>query len=244
MSIAGITLALWAIIEGPAERRSSPEVLGAGAAGLAVLAAFAVLERHSAHPMLQMGFFRDRAFGAAIPSVMTVSFGLFGALFVLTQFLQFSLGYSPLAAGVRVLPAAAAVMLIAPLSAAGVRLLGPKVTMACGLALIAAGLWLVSGITVSTGYGAIVAGLVALGAGAGSPCRPQAAPSSARCRASTRASPQPPTPPPSRLAAPSASRWSAACSAPVTPATSPPRWPGPPRPGRRARPDSTSRPQR
>jgi EmrB/QacA subfamily drug resistance transporter len=167
LSIAGITLMLWAIIEGPTKGWSSPLVLGAGAAGLAVLATFAILERYSSHPMLHMGFFRDRAFGAAIPSVMTVNFGLFGALFVLTQFMQFSLGYSPLAAGVRVLPAAAAVTLIAPLSAVGVRFLGPKVTMACGLALIAAGLWLVSGVTVSTGYGGIVAGMVALGAGAG-----------------------------------------------------------------------------
>ena len=166
-SIAGIGLVLWAIIEGPTKGWSSAAVLGAGAAGLAVLAGFVALERLSAHPMLQLGFFRDRAFGAAIPAVATVSFGLSGALFVLTQFLQFSLGYSPLAAGVRVLPAAAAVVVIAPLSAVGVRFLGPKVTMATGLALIAAGLWLVSGITVSTGYSGIVAGMVLLGAGAG-----------------------------------------------------------------------------
>jgi EmrB/QacA subfamily drug resistance transporter len=167
LSIAGIGLVLWAIIEGPDKGWSSPGVLATGAAGLAVLAVFVMAERFSAHPMLQLGFFRERAFGAAIPSVMTVSFGLYGALFVLTQFLQFSLGYSPLAAGVRVLPAAAAIVVIAPLSAVGVRFLGPKVTMACGLALIAAGLWLVSGITVDTGYSGIVAGMIALGAGAG-----------------------------------------------------------------------------
>lgn len=167
LSIAGIGLVLWAIIEAPTEGWSSALVLGVGAAGLAVLAVFATLELHSTHPMLQLGFFRDRAFGAAIPSVMTVSFGLFGSLFVLTQFLQFSLGYSPLAAGVRVLPAAGAIVVIAPLSAVGVRFLGPKVTMAGGMVLIAAGLWLVSGITASTTFGGIVPGMVALGAGAG-----------------------------------------------------------------------------
>jgi MFS family permease len=86
---------------------------------------------------------------------------------VLTQFLQFSLGYSPLAAGVRVLPAAMAIVVIAPLSAVGVRLIGPKLTMVAGLAFITAGLYLVSGITASTGYGGIVAGMVLLGAGAG-----------------------------------------------------------------------------
>jgi len=167
VSIAGIGLVLWAIIEGPTRGWSSALVLGVGTAGLVALALFVVLERVSAHPMLQLRFFRDRAFGAAIPAVMTVSFGLFGALFVLTQFLQFSLGYSPLAAGVRVLPAAGAIVLISPLSAVGVRVLGPKVTMAGGLALIATGLWLVSSITGSTGYGGVVVGMVLLGAGAG-----------------------------------------------------------------------------
>jgi EmrB/QacA subfamily drug resistance transporter len=166
-SIAGIGLVLWAIIEGPSRGWASASVLGAGAAGLAVLAAFVGWERFSAHPMLHLGFFRDRAFAAAVPAVATVNFGLYGALFVLTQFLQFSLGYSPLAAGVRVLPAALAIVVVAPLSAVGVRLIGPKLTMAAGLAFIASGLYLVSGLTAGTGYGGIVAGMVLLGAGAG-----------------------------------------------------------------------------
>jgi EmrB/QacA subfamily drug resistance transporter len=167
LSILGIGLVLWAIIEGPAKGWASSPVLGVAAAGLAVLAAFVAWERFTSHPMLHLGFFRSRAFGAAIPAVATVNFGLYGALFVLTQFLQFSLGLSPLAAGVRVLPAAAAVVVIAPLSAVGVRLIGPKFTMAAGLALIAIGLGLVCDVTISTGYGGIVAGMVLLGAGAG-----------------------------------------------------------------------------
>jgi MFS family permease len=167
LSVAGIGLVLWAIIEGPVMGWSSAGVIGAGAAGIAVLAGFAVWERFSRHPMLNLGYFRDRAFGAAIPAVATVNFGLSGALFVLTQFLQFSLGYTPLQAGVRVLPAAAAVVVIAPLSAVGVRFLGPKLTMAAGLALIAGGLWQVSGVTAGTGYAAIVPGMILLGAGAG-----------------------------------------------------------------------------
>jgi EmrB/QacA subfamily drug resistance transporter len=167
LSIAGIGLVLWAIIEGPVRGWSSVWVIGAGAAGLAVLGVFVAWERISSHPMLNLSFFRSRAFGAAIPAVATVNFGLYGALFVLTQFLQFSIGYTPLQAGVRILPAAAAVVLIAPLSAVGVRLLGPKITMSVGLALIAAGLWLVSGITATTGYSGIVAGMILLGAGAG-----------------------------------------------------------------------------
>lgn len=117
--------------------------------------------------MLNLGFFRNRAFGAAIPAVATVAFGLFAALFVLTQLLQFSLGFTPLQAGIRILPAAAGVVVLAPLSALGVRFLGAKITLAAGLALIAAGLWQVSTITVSSGYADIVPAMVLIGAGAG-----------------------------------------------------------------------------
>ena len=125
LSVTGIGLVLWAIIEGPADGWTSGQVIGAGAAGAAVLVIFALWERWCPSPLLDLGYFRNRAFGAAIPAVATVTFGLYGALFVLTQFLQFSLGFSPLQAGVRVLPAAAAVVAIAPLSAVGVRLAAP-----------------------------------------------------------------------------------------------------------------------
>jgi EmrB/QacA subfamily drug resistance transporter len=167
LSIAGIALVLWAIIEGPADGWSSALVLGAGAAGIVVLGLFAAWERVSRNPMLNLGFFSNRAFGAAIPAVATVAFGLFAALFVLTQLLQFSLGFTPLQAGVRILPAAAGVVVLAPLSALGVRFLGAKLTLAAGLGLVAAGLWLVSGVTVSSGYPGIVLAMTLIGAGAG-----------------------------------------------------------------------------
>ena len=226
LSIAGIALVLWAIIEGPTQGWSSAAVIGAMAAGVVVLGLFAGWQWVSRNPMLNLDLFRNRAFGAAIPAVSTAAFGLFGALFVLTQFLQFSLGYSPLQAGIRILPAAAGVLVIAPLSALGVRFLGPKITMAAGLALIAGGLWEVGGITVSSGYTAIVPAMVLVGAGAGLACPPRADRSSARRRRPTRASRPRLAPPLSRSAARSASRSSAACCPPGIRTTSAPRWPG------------------
>jgi hypothetical protein len=65
--------------------------------------------------------------------------GQFGALFVLTQYLQFGLGYSALQAGVRVLPAAGAIAVVAPLSTIGVRAAGTKITVAAGLLIVASG---------------------------------------------------------------------------------------------------------
>ena len=167
LSIAGLGLLLWSIIEAPTRGWSSPLVIGAGLAGLAVLGGFAAWERASSHPMLNLDFFRARSFSGAVTSVGLATFGLFGALFVLTQFLQFNLGYTALQAGVRVLPAAASIAVVAPLSAVIVRFAGTKLTVAAGLLIVAAGLWQISGATVTSAYGSTVAGMVLLGIGAG-----------------------------------------------------------------------------
>ena len=167
LSIAGLGLMLYAIIEAPVHGWTSTRVLSAGIGGLAVLAAFVAWERVSAHPMLNLRFFRDRSFSGPIASVSLTMFGLFGALFVLTQFLQFDLGFTPLQAGVRMLPAAGAIALVAPLSSALVRRLGAKLTIAAGMLAAAAGLWEISGATVSTTYGGVVLGMTLVGVGAG-----------------------------------------------------------------------------
>ncbi len=117
--------------------------------------------------MLNLEFFRRRRFSAAVSSVGLVTFGLFGALFVLTQYLQFSLGYSALQAGVRVLPAAGAIAIIAPFSTVLVRIMGTKLTVAAGLLIIAGGLWQVSLSSTATTYTGILPGLILLGIGAG-----------------------------------------------------------------------------
>jgi len=167
LSIAGLGLVLWALIEAPVRGWSSARVIGAGLGGLAILAAFAAWERGSSHPMLNLGFFRRRQFSAAISSVGLGTFGLFGALFVLTQYLQFDLGYTPLQAGVRVLPAAGAIAVVAPLSTLLVRAAGTKLSVAAGMLIIAGGLWQISGATVTTTYTGTLAGMILLGLGAG-----------------------------------------------------------------------------
>jgi MFS family permease len=116
LSIAGIGLLLWAIIEAPVHGWSSPAVIGAGAAGLLLLAGFVAWEAQTSHPMLKLRFFRERSFSAAVACDGLMMFGLMGAFFALTQFLQFQLGYSALQAGVRMLPAAGGIAVMAPLS--------------------------------------------------------------------------------------------------------------------------------
>ncbi len=167
LSITGLGLLLWAIIEAPVHGWSSALVLGAGAGALAVLVGFVAWERTCPHPMLNLHYFAARRFSVAVLCNGLLAFGLYGALFVLTQLLQFQLGYTPLQAGVRVLPAAAAIAVMAPLSTVLVRRLGTKLTVTAGLLLVAGGLWQISGATVATTYGGIVAGMVLLGTGAG-----------------------------------------------------------------------------
>jgi MFS family permease len=139
LSIAGLGLLLYAIIEAPAHGWTSAPVLATGIAGLVILAGFVLWEPASTHPMLNLRFFRHRNFSAPIASVSLTMFGLFGALFVLTQFLQFRLGYTPLQAGLRMLPAAGAIALVAPVSSALVRAFGTKVTIAAGMLIAGAG---------------------------------------------------------------------------------------------------------
>jgi len=168
LSSAGLGLLLWAIIEGPTERWTSGIVLGAGLASLAVLGSFLAWEAHSDHPMLSLGFFRDRRFSIALVAECLGVFGLMGALFIQTQFLQFDLGFSPLQAGVRILPIAAMIVVGAGLSPILTRVIGIKFTVASGLLAIAGGLWQISAAsTVTATYGDVVPGLLLLGIGAG-----------------------------------------------------------------------------
>ena len=167
LSILGLGLVLWAVIEGPVHGWTSAEVLGTGAGGLATVAAFVGWEARSSHPMLRLSFFRQRGFSGAVMSTATMMFALTGLLFVQTQFLQFQLGYSALQAGVRMLPAAGAIAIVAPFSAIAVRRLGTKLTVALGLALVAGGLWQISSATVTTTYSGVLPGMIMIGVGAG-----------------------------------------------------------------------------
>jgi EmrB/QacA subfamily drug resistance transporter len=167
LSMAGLGLVLWSIIEAPVDGWTSALVIATGVTGLAVLAGFAAWELATSHPMLDLQFFRRPSFSAAVGANGLALFGLAGALFVLTQFLQFNLGYSALQAGVRMLAIAIAVGVTAPVSSVVVRFAGTKLTTAAGLLLIAAGLWQVSGASLTWTFISILPGTILTGVGAG-----------------------------------------------------------------------------
>ena len=167
MSIVGLALLLFAIIEAPDNGWGSSKTLLYGGAGLALLIAFAIWEAKSDHPMLDVTFFKKARFTAAAGAITLVFFSMFGSLFLLTQYFQFVLGYSPLETGVRMLPFAAAMMIVAPLSSRIVDRIGSKITVACGLGLVTIGLVTMVGLQVDTPYVNIFWRLMLMSAGMG-----------------------------------------------------------------------------
>jgi len=167
LSVAGMAGILWAVISSPQRGWTSPAVLGVGGASLAVLAVFVLWERHTPEPMIVLEPFSDRRFSVAMIAVALAVFALMGAMFLLTQYLQFALGYSAFAAGIRILPVAGVLAIAAPASTALDRWLGTKIVIAAALALIGTGLWLASGTTPGDGFGHLLPALLLIGCGAG-----------------------------------------------------------------------------
>jgi hypothetical protein len=168
LSIVGLGLVLWAIIEAPTRGWTAPSVVVVAIAGLAALALFVVWEARSNHPMLKLRLFRSRRFSIAVAALFLALLPLFGAMFVLTQVLQFDLSYSALAAGVRILPVAGMIAVIAPFSTQAVRAVGSKIVAGAGLAAVAGGLWWGADVsTVSATYAAFLPSMLLIGVGFG-----------------------------------------------------------------------------
>ena len=139
----GLLGIVWALINGNSEGWTSPNIVASFAIGVAFLVAFLAWERRAPAPMLPPRFFRDRSFSLANVSSMLMSFGMFGSIFLLAQFLQFVRFYSPLEAGAAILPWTLAPMFVAPIAGALSDRIGGGLLMGVGLTLQAIGLaWL------------------------------------------------------------------------------------------------------
>lgn len=168
LSAVGLGLLLWAIIEAPVDGWTSGIVATTGLGSLAVLAGFAAWELRSNHPMLNPGYFSNRQFSVAAAAETLATFALLGSLFLQTQFLQSDLGYSPLGAGVRILPLAGGLILSAAASPTVTRVIGTKFSAAAGLAAIAGGLARCAAVsTPAATYGVMLPGALLIGLGAG-----------------------------------------------------------------------------
>jgi EmrB/QacA subfamily drug resistance transporter len=147
----------------------SPTTLGFLAAGLGLLAAFVAIQRRVAHPLLPLRVVLDRNRGGSFIAIAIVGIGMFGAFFFLTFYLQQTLGFSPIAAGVAFLPIIAAV--IATSITTSTVLLprtGPRPLVTLGMVLAAVGMFLFTHLGVDSTYvGHVLPGLIVTGLGLG-----------------------------------------------------------------------------
>ena len=163
---AGLFALTWAPVRAPSVGWSSPEVIGALAAGALLMAGFLAWERRARYPMLPLAYFRRRGFSTANAVIFFQFVSLIGSLFFVTQLFQIGLGYSPLGAGLRILVWMATPMLVAPAAGALADKIGNKPFMLIGLVLQAAGLgWLAAVTTPGVSYGTLVAPLIMAGIG-------------------------------------------------------------------------------
>ena len=137
LALAGIT---YGLIEAEADGWTSLPVLTTLLGGAALFVAFCVIELRSAHPMLPLTIFKTRQFSAANAVTFVDYAALSGALFLVPVVLQEVCGYSPIEAGMALLPLTAIMLLFSAQSAALSARIGPRLQMTVGPFVIAAGM--------------------------------------------------------------------------------------------------------
>lgn len=165
LSIAALMSTLWAIIEAPHHGWTSISTLTALAGGALLLGAFVAWERNVEHPLLDVQFFSDRRFSASSAAIALVFFALLGSMFLVTQYMQIVLGYSALESGVRYLPLAATMLVVAPIAPRLAERVGTKVVVTTGLAVVSVGMMILARTDVGSDYGHLVQSQIVLALG-------------------------------------------------------------------------------
>ncbi|HEY2715642.1 MAG TPA: DHA2 family efflux MFS transporter permease subunit [Solirubrobacterales bacterium] len=162
----GVLGIVWALVRGNSAGWASAEVIGAGVAGFALLAAFVAVELRTRAPMLPMRFFRSRAFSAGNAAIFCAVGGLFCAVFFMSQFLQAGLGYGPLGAGLRLLPWTATLFFVAPVAGKLVDRFGERPFLVVGPLLQAIGMgWIALIAEAGMSYAEMIPPLMVAGIG-------------------------------------------------------------------------------
>ena len=152
LSIVGISSLVYGLIEAPDKGWTSTSTLTAFVVSAVVLTVFVLWEKRVAEPMLDMPYFRNPAFSTATGGMVLVFLSMFGVMFLITQYFQLVLGYSPLSAALRFLPMAPIMMIVSPLTPRIVARLGANRTVALGMGLVSIGFLSFSFIGVDTPY--------------------------------------------------------------------------------------------
>ena len=163
---AGLFGIVWGLIRGNGQGWASAEIASALGVGALLVALFVGWELRTRAPMLPIRLFRSAAFSLANLASLFMFFGMFGSIFLLTQFFQTVQGYSPLGSGLRILPWTLAPMFIASVAGALSDRISSKLILGTGLSLQAVSLaWIASLSTPTTPYGELVVPFILAGVG-------------------------------------------------------------------------------
>jgi len=150
LASTGLTGIVWGLVRGHGQGWTSPEIVISLVAGALVFALFVLWELRTAEPMLPMRFFQNRVFTLVNVASLLMFFGMFGSIFLLSQFFQTVQGYSPLGSGLRILPWTIMPMFVAPIAGALSDRIGGARLMGVGLTLQAGGLGSLAAISTPT----------------------------------------------------------------------------------------------
>jgi len=157
----------YAVIQGPAYGWASGPIVALFAVAFSALAAFVLVERRSVEPLLELRFFRSPPFtGASVIAVLSFVI-LAGFLFVITLYLQQAQGYSPLHAGLALLPATVVMAAAAPVAGSLTGRRGARIPLVASGAAMAAGSAMLVGLDPRTSYLWLAFAFAVLGAGLG-----------------------------------------------------------------------------
>ena len=137
---SGIVAIVWALVRADQAGWASAEIVSCLVCGAVLLLAFAAWEQRVSEPMVPLRLFRSRAFAVGNATTFLMTGAIFAAGFLVTQEFQLARGYSPVSAGVRLLPFFATPMVISPIAGAVSDRIGRRPVMATGLFLLTAGL--------------------------------------------------------------------------------------------------------
>jgi EmrB/QacA subfamily drug resistance transporter len=166
LATAGALGVVWGLVRGNAAGWGSLEVVASLVAGAVLVAGFVAWELRAREPMLPMGLFAARAFSAGNAASFLSFAALTGAVFFVSQFLQTSLGYGPLQAGLRQLPWTATLFVCAPIAGALTDRFGARPFLVGGLLLQAVGMgWIALIASPDMAYGELIAPMILAGCG-------------------------------------------------------------------------------
>ena len=151
LSAAAVTCLIWGVINGPERGWTAPATWMLLAGSAVLLAAFAVRELRTTRPLVDPGMFGDRRFTWGTAATVAIQVALFGTMFVVPQYLQSVAGDDPIGAGLRLLPMMAGLLAAGGAASLVVRIIGTRLTVAAGLALLTAGLAVLSQVHLASG---------------------------------------------------------------------------------------------